>query len=164
MDIGILLYQLLRVTVIMVIGLALIKYRVIFIRQLAPVYGRLNRVGFLLRYGLLFIVMMLFHSFIESALMDVVILPAYWFIRFLLFVGLTISVPFYISFIGRRLQDLSIPGYYSIPWVWFLIFAPAYGIMQSTQFMFNLIIIIGTILLLSIPSVQGRNNFGYSND
>ncbi len=160
MDWLLLLMQLLRALVIVAIGYKLCRMQIPIIRALAPLDGRYNRVQFAILIVVAYIVMHLFYDAVFSALEAVIVLPAYWFLRTLLFLGGIFVTPFYLSIFGRRLQDMAIPGYIAIPWTIFLVFAPTYGVVKSTSFIFSSIIVLVTIFMTIAPGTPNANAYG----
>lgn len=147
-----LIFHLIRTALIVLAGILLIRITHKYLDKIAPLNGRLNRRGFIWRYMLLSFTMFMFYSFIDKAIMDVVVLPAYWLLRSILFVGSIFAIPFYVSFLGRRFNDLAISNFWSIPWIYFIVFAQGYGVVSTTKFTFNLIIILVTLALCIMPT------------
>lgn len=160
LELGMLTFQLVRALCIVVIGYGLIRYKILGIANLTPLTGRLGRLPFGISYCILTAIMYAFYAFIHSALTTVIVLPSYWFLRTILFVGTVLAVPFYLTLFCRRLQDMAIPGWIAFAWVFFLVFAQSYGVVRSTSFFFNIIIVCVLLLVLFIPGTRGNNPYG----
>lgn len=133
-----------------------------YVNQIKILYlqGRLNRLQFLIGLIGISIIVGLFNSLISSLMDDVVILPAYWSVRLLSFLGHSVLLSLYYVLYARRFQDFSVHGIVGICWCIFIAFSYPYLPIKSTSAAFMVIIWIVNLILLVIPGTSKPNKYG----
>ncbi|MBS4913535.1 MAG: DUF805 domain-containing protein [Veillonella sp.] len=128
--------------------------------KILQVQGRLNRLQFLIGLIGLTLISSLFDNLIALLTEKVVVLVAYWAIRFFAFTGHSILLSFFYVLYARRFQDMSIHGLFGILWCLFMAFTYPYTNIKSWNFFFLLIAWTVNGLLLFIPGKTTANPYG----
>ena len=143
-----------------IIALFIIKWGHAHSVTILRLRGRLSRLQFVLGLFALYALLILFSIFTKSLMESVVILPAYWGVRLMIYAGHILLLPFFYVLYVRRLHDLSLPGLPGILWSVFIIFTHSYFSVKATMILFSVIMILVNLLLACIPGSSRPNKYG----
>lgn len=123
--------------------------------------GRINRLQFAIGIILVSICMHLLGLAVDNLMADVVILPAYYGIKAMNWIGTIILLPFYYTLYVRRLNDMGVPGFpIGIILPILIIMADGFSAIKNLNFAFTGAILLVDILLIIIPGASKKNRYG----
>ena len=123
--------------------------------------GRINRFQFIVGIIFLSIIMHIFNMFIQQLLNAVVILPAYFGIKALVYAGYIILLPWYYTLYIRRLNDIGLPGrFIGILLGVYIICTNLYIPLKNIYILHLIIICILHGFLACFPGSPGSNRYG----
>lgn len=123
--------------------------------------GRINRFQFIVGIIFLSIIMHIFNMFIQQLLNAVVILPAYFGIKALVYAGYIILLPWYYTLYIRRLNDIGLPGrFIGILLGVYIICTNLYIPLKNIYILHLIIICFLHGFLACFPGSPGSNRYG----
>ncbi len=127
--------------------------RFIPFKRFLPYTGRLNRMQFAICYIPFALLLQGLYSTIDALILSSIVAPSYWFWKSMFWVLTTLSVPFYLSFFNRRLQDMGIPISVGLVWTFITLFCTVFAVLPYIKFLTTLFLGIGLIFLLLMPGI-----------
>lgn len=114
----------------------------------------MKRLPFLLCLVLSALLWQAFMLTLTTIMTHITSLPAYITLKLTLFVLTLIFSIFYTTIFSRRIQDFSMPTQLSLLWVTLFSFSVFYGVVKSTVFTLNTILVFLSLVVAFIPSTK----------
>lgn len=127
--------------------------RFIPFKRFLPCQGRLNRMQFAVRYIPFALLLQGLYNTIDTLILSSIVAPSYWFWKSMFWVVITLSIPFYLSFFNRRLQDMGMPITIGLIGTFITIFCTIYAVLPYIKFITTLFLGLGLIFLLCMPGI-----------
>lgn len=144
-----------------VLALFLTRFIAPYTKQAIGLAGRINRLQYTFGIILAFMYLYFLNAFINNLMSSVVILPTYYGVKFIQWIGYLLILPALYSLFVRRLNDLAIPGFIpGILWPLFIIYTYGFTPIKNLDFVYASVIIVINGLLMIAPGTGRANAYG----